>query len=521
VAALYLDGDDEIITAVGRIRAAEGPEVALVLPPGSRIGTSRINFRLLAREARDSGREVAIVTLDAAVRAVAVSAGLPAYASVADYEGRGDAPAGSSGAEPVPVAPPSAPRGQPGRSAPSLQPSRMGMPAAAPPGRRGRRGMAVLLLVGAVALTGAGAVFVLPSATITLVPRLEVVGPVNRTIVADPEATAPDLAAGVVPARTVEVPLQASNTFNATGVKVTETKATGKVTFTNNDTSASNTIPSGSVVATDAGVRFRTLSAVTVPRAQFPPPAFVPGKASVRIEAVDAGPAGNVAVNAIDKVPPGEDAGLLKVANTAATKGGTHTETTEVTQADVDGATATLTSTLQAQLLAAIASPGTAPAGATLIAATAAMGELLSEPAPAGLVGTGGPTFTLALTATATVLAVESAPLESMADEILQAAVPAGSLLLPDSVDRVIGAPAVQGGVVTFVIRVSARAWRPLDAVALLASVKGRPVSEARAMLETHGVVTIDTWPGYVDTIPSLDGHATLTVLAPGPTPTP
>jgi hypothetical protein len=530
MAVLYLDGDDEITTAIARIRAVDDAELALVLPPGSRIGTSRINFRLLAREVGGSERQVAIVTPDAGVRAMAASAGLPAFASVADYERGADAHAalgvlpGSLPVDPmaetsayIAVAPSASPP-------PALEQPPGSSARRSPPPRPSRLRVAlVAVLVLAVLLAGAGMIFVLPSAQITLVPKLEAVGPVSRAIVADPAATSADLAAGVVPAQTIEVPLQASDTFDATGLKIDESKATGRVTFTNNDTSASNVIAAGSIVATSSAVRFKTLAAVTVPRATAPPPTFKAGKATVRVEALVAGPGGNVGANTITTLPPGKDTPLhlLSVTNTAATSGGTHTETKQVKQEDVDAALATLTAALQMQFEAALAAPETVPAGATLIAATAAMGETTADPATSGLAGTEAPTFGLALSATGTVLAVQSAPLETMADQIVQATVPSGSQLLPGSVQRVIGAPTVQGGVVTFVIRVSASAWRSLDAAALLASVKGRSVAEARTLLETQGTVTIDTWPGYVDSIPTLEGHATLTVLSPGPAPTP
>lgn len=58
----------------------------LVLPPGSRIGTGRINFRLLAREAESRGLTVALVSSDPQVRALGASAGLTAHATVADAE---------------------------------------------------------------------------------------------------------------------------------------------------------------------------------------------------------------------------------------------------------------------------------------------------------------------------------------------------------------------------------------------------------------------------------------------------
>ncbi len=83
---VYLDAEDEITSAAARIRAAADSRVGLVLPFGSRVATSRINFRLLAREAMSHGRRLDIVAPDASARALAASAGLPVFASVGEYE---------------------------------------------------------------------------------------------------------------------------------------------------------------------------------------------------------------------------------------------------------------------------------------------------------------------------------------------------------------------------------------------------------------------------------------------------
>src|SRR6187402_1395303 len=88
---VYLDADDEITSAASRIRSADDARVGLVLPFGSRVATSRINFRLLAREALASGRRLDIVAPDASARALAASAGLPVFASVGEYEAALDA----------------------------------------------------------------------------------------------------------------------------------------------------------------------------------------------------------------------------------------------------------------------------------------------------------------------------------------------------------------------------------------------------------------------------------------------
>ena len=83
---IYLDIDDEITSAAARIRSAEGSRVAVVLPYGSRVATSRINFRLLARDALTNGKRLSIVAGDGATRALAASAGLPIFATVGEYE---------------------------------------------------------------------------------------------------------------------------------------------------------------------------------------------------------------------------------------------------------------------------------------------------------------------------------------------------------------------------------------------------------------------------------------------------
>ena len=84
---VYVDGDDEITSAAARIRGSDDGPVALVVSHGSRIATSRINFRMLAREAQSHGRRLSIVAGDGATRALAASAGLPVFGSVGEYEG--------------------------------------------------------------------------------------------------------------------------------------------------------------------------------------------------------------------------------------------------------------------------------------------------------------------------------------------------------------------------------------------------------------------------------------------------
>src|SRR3954454_17482481 len=83
---VYLDVDDEITSAASRIRSSTATRVALVVPYGSRIATSRMNFRLLSREALVSNRRLSIVPGHAASRSLAASAELPVFPTVSEYE---------------------------------------------------------------------------------------------------------------------------------------------------------------------------------------------------------------------------------------------------------------------------------------------------------------------------------------------------------------------------------------------------------------------------------------------------
>src|ERR1700690_465327 len=97
----YLDVDDEITSAAARIRGSQDPRVGLVVPAGSRIATSRINFRLLAREALERNRVLSIVSAEPAARALAASAGLPVFATVAEFEAAQGTPDGTPQGEPA------------------------------------------------------------------------------------------------------------------------------------------------------------------------------------------------------------------------------------------------------------------------------------------------------------------------------------------------------------------------------------------------------------------------------------
>ena len=593
MAIIYVDDDDEITSAAARIRSSDEGPIGLVVPSGSRLATSRMNFRLLAREAQSRGRRLSIVAGDGATRALAASAGLPVFGSVAEFESAladaggavGPAVAGSTTAvaqpavasSPAVPAPPAlatpaptkrssaraarADRARPDVEATTLFPAaEVAAPAAAaliapvapatpatsravttpvemqrppelPPARRGgagavafdtssdrSRGRMVGALVAAVialalVVGGVAAYLLLPSATITVTPRAEPIGPVSLTVRADPSVVSPDAAGGAVPAERLTFDLAVNDTFQVKGKRIAETKATGRVTFRSYNTAAVNTIQAGSIVSTEGGIQFRTQVAVRLGRARvILPSGIVPSSGSVAIEAVKAGTAGNVPANAITVVPKGEDPLVTSVRNIDATDGGTHQEIPRIEQADVDAATAQLTTRLGEDFQTMLADPGRSPAGSTLFAQTATLADPAFSVDLTALVGQEVATFELGATSTGSVTAVDRGAVPALAAEVLQGRVAADHRLVDGSVDVQTDTPTASGEVVMFPVTARAQQVLVLDAKALASKIKGRPIFQARSILEPYGDVQIGVWPDWVTSIPTIDGRIELRI---------
>jgi hypothetical protein len=567
---IYLDIDDEITSAAARIRSVDGRRVAVVLPYGSRVATSRINFRLLARDAMTHEKRLSIVAGDAATRALAASAGLPVFASVGEYESsidaeRGARPtdhpleasetvvtAGAAGVaaaaitgdgDPVPSdqdlvkprpaarpdsAVPTAKRTIEPRTGSSLtgRPDAAATPEPVTPSRseasgRHRRtgrapiaiGLAVLalfVLVGAV-----GAYLLLPSATVVVTPREESIGPLPLRIIASPDVSEPDVEAGVVPAETLEVAVEASGSFPATGRRVEESTATGVVRFDNLDPTSTNRIAKGAVVSTASGVRFRTDEAITVPRAELVGLQIFPAQATVSVTAVEPGPEGNVEPNTILTIPRGEEPLFLKVTNPDPTTGGTREEFPRVVQEDVDAALAALTEQLGTAFTDRLDDPDLASGDVTVFPETGELGMVVPNVDPATLVGQEAESFELGASATGTVTTVDAAPVRLIAEARLQSSVEPGHELVEGS-SQITEAPAIiEGDTITYPVVVTARQIAVLDPAALEAQILGRSLGEARDILGAYGDVDLEVWPEWVATIPTLDARVEVTVRGP------
>jgi hypothetical protein len=378
--------------------------------------------------------------------------------------------------------------------------------------------IAAALVALAVVVAGVAAYVFLPSAEIRITPREKPIGPISLVVVADPDATAPDADVDppVVPAIRLDVPVSVSDTFTTAGRRIEETAGEGEVTFTNFDITSSNTIAAGSIVSTSNGVRFRTASSVTVPRARRIGAQIITTEADVRVVAVKKGTSGNVEPNAITVIPAAEDPVTLTVRNKAATSGGTREEFPQVGQDDVEDAIAALTAKLPEAFATAIDAGEGVPEGAQVFKETAVLGEPTATVDPATLLGQEVETFDLELTATGTVIAVDASPVEDIAEARLLSNVGSDHRLVENSIQYEPGDPTVENGQVTFPITASAARVALLDPAELLRLIKGQTVEQARVTLAEFGEVEITTWPEWVSAIPGIDSRVSLEIVGQG-----
>ena len=556
MAVCYLEVDDEITTAIGRLRAVTDGEAIVVVPVGSRIATSRINFKLLAREGLERRMNIVAVSEEPQVRALAISAGLPAYDSIRTAEQalttfrdqdrrlaerirptmpreHPDASLRDAGA--TRVMPGSASstarpeRAMSGETA--VLPSSLAMGAGAPtaaaarsahrarPRRRVRTApvLVFVLLVLLVIGVGYGAYVFLPTASITVRPVAAPIQAPSFTVTADPNVAVVDTVSGVIPAQALTVPVSVGGTFPATGVQERDIRAAGSVRFKSENTLNDVPIPADTVVATSDDVEFATQEDVTIARASF---ANGPTQLDVDVKAVKGGTAGNVDAATITVVPAELAAQLISVTNPDATTGGKHVQTQVVSQDDYDAAVTSLTADLQAALVTSLADPASVPRGLVVYAATAQLGAAQPDQDPATVVGVDEATFALSIDTSARVVAVNESPINDVAQARLRAMLKPGQKLVSD-VTATNDGGSVVGQTIVYSVVASGVGYIDPDPQAILAAVRGKSPADARAALAQFGQATVSVWPDFIDHLPDQSARISVTVIAPSALPLP
>jgi len=478
-----------------RLARVDGEQVAVVLPNGWSELNSIPRLRLIQRQAMARNQQIALVTHDLSTRQAAQQLGIPVYGNESGLAGRTwrmtpalpavdlrDPAAG------LPATPPW--RAADGKAAgkardaiasrPSLHRSRQQRIRAAEAWRRPTPLWLQLIgyaLVGAflLAVLAAFAVYVLPAATITVVPgQRQIEAAVSLT--ASPNITTVDIQGRLLPGRLMETYVELNGSIPTSGAEQRASdRAVGQVVFTN-QTNRSVRIPAGTVLSTSTGNRidYRTTSDTEVPGP-------VGTQATASIEALVEGVQGNARANTITTV-----SGALRtqvgVTNPNATGGGQSALVRVVKQIDRD------------QLLEQVNAQAQAEAF-TRLQAELRTNEWLSESSVQTFIVAqffdhfnDEPAEELNLTLRVLVqgVAVDQTLARNVAMAALQEAVPERGKLVADSIQFLAdpSSTTVADRSVTFTIVGRGNYVIPIDSRELRSAVTGMPVEEASAFLQ-------------------------------------
>jgi len=456
----------------------------------SRIGQSRFNFQLLRNYAARMGKRVTVVCDDPAVQKMASESGFTVFGAVGPL-GEGIASEAEEApprrrwwqrriAAPVTHVGVAAPTKLLTKSATEIKPGRTLLYIAA----------AMVLLVG---LTGA-AIFV-PSASVTLVAEAQPFSQRDVEIQAQPGK-------GPIRVRVSVISRSDSQGFKTTGVKAVQlAPSIGQVVYTNSCTHNSPTFyfKTGQRLYDPTNQLYFAQTSATI--------AVASGKsATVNIQAVQPGSAGNVGSHVITQIVP-NDFSCLTVDNPQATGGGADASSTpQMTVTDFDAARAQLEQELHQGI-------------AQQLAGGVQKDEKLSENIVynAPLFNTDHqPNDTVpSFSGTMTVVGEGDYYFDTDVIKAFQAhlaqLVPNDQQLLTESGTKVTYRllSATKGGNLTFVGTATAYIAAKLDEAKIRSQIVGRPVTGAKIYLQSLGVlkVVIKESPMTLPLMPVLSNH--------------
>jgi hypothetical protein len=338
---------------------------------------------------------------------------------------------------------------------------------------RGQQILAVAFFSILFLFLGAGVLLLVPSATVTLRPVSEAVSE-TLLVQANPELELIDYQTGEIPARVVEVKVEATDHIPTMNKRdAADARATGTVIFINKIDEPVE-IPLGTVVGTSAGanIRFTTIETATLPSA-------IGGTAETGVVSVEPGPSGNVdafMINAIE----GPLALQVRVVNDKPTGGGNMKQVGVVTQADKDRLKASLLQKLQQEaynrILDELKEQEFVPPESLVVEVVSeTYDEFVDE--EADILG-----MKMVVSASGTAIGGQDA--NALVYRLLEARVREGYQLTTEGLRFEAGqVMAVEGRKVSFTMKASGLIAPVIDLNQVISDIRGQPVEEAENLL--------------------------------------
>lgn len=551
--ALYLEADEDITSAIDKLKKSSAGSVQIVVPKRSTMLQSIINLKLLKKAAEAAGKELVLVTGDriasdlAARVGLAVAPSLGAKPVIAEADMPEDLKSGEEvieeGDEPdAPPMPEPPAKPQPSKKPLLFKSKEVGAepPDAAtddsdaapadvsstPKAAKKRPkvpnfnllqrramwvGLAVFLVVGYTA-----AMYFFTSAKVVLYAN-GTKSDIDTTFTVDPNRSQSDPAGGILAGQTVTVSKDLSGSFTPTGKKDVGTKASGTMTISNCYDANSHTFVAGTRFVAPDGSLFRSTSDITVPGGQG---SFfgctTPGTATVNVQADQNGDNYNEApaTYTMPGLPASEQTGQNAIiAKGGQMSGGTSKTVTVVQQSDVDGAKADLLSKDKDNSARDL--KGKMPSGYVGLDASQASNVTSVTSAPD--INAEGDTATLTLKVTYTELAVKQSDYQAVVEAQEQKQIGDSNQIYDNGMAgaQVTATDKDTSGRQTFHFTTEAYSGTKLDTKAIAGALAGKKFGDAADAAKRYPGVSdasISLWPGWATNLPSRTGKIQVTI---------
>jgi hypothetical protein len=485
---IYLEVDDDIAAIRDRLEWAQARRVLLIIPPRCQTLSNLVNLKLLQRHVHNLAMEAALVTRDATTQELAHEVGFPVFSSLSRAQR-----AKWYGRRVIEKAP-----SRPGEYK-GLRPREPRLLARSESPGRGQRILAFAFFSVFFLFLAAAALLLVPRATVTLRPVSETVSE-TLLVQANPETEDIDYQTGEIPARVVEVEVEATDHISTmTKRDAADARATGRVIFVNKINEPVE-IPMGAVVGTSAGtnIRFTTIETATLPAA-------IGETSEMGVVAVEPGPSGNVDAFMINTIE-GPLALQVRVVNDKPTSGGNMKQVGVVTQGDKDRLKASLLQKLQQEaynrILEELKEQEFVPPESLVV-------EVVSETYDK-FVDEEADVLGMKMVVSASGAAIGGQDANVLVYRLLEARVREGYQLTAEGLRFEIGqVVAVEGRKVSFTMRASGFIVPVIDLNTVINDIRGRPVEEAenllnqRFPLQERPVIEVNPdWLGRVPLFP-------------------
>ena len=561
--ALYLEVDEDITSAIDKLRKAPGASVQIVVPKRSGILQSIINLKLLKKAAETAGKELILVTNDKVAGDLAGRIGIPVAASiggrpvinepakpmpkndfdeiieaddpmpVGDLMDIDDKPEKAATAtnrpafsrrdidkpKPAAVAPTAALAAEEvlaDASEEALSPpthhtasGSSKVPSFTKLQRRlGWAGLAIALIVGYIVT-----MYFLTSANVKLYAIGTKVS-VDGSFVADTAAGQSNSTKGILAAQEVTFTKDATTPVTPTGQKDNGTKANGTITVTNSYDSNPQPLQTGTRFIAPDGNVFRTTEDVLVPGAGVAGGQISPGSKTVSVTSDQNGDKYNEASGQKYSIPglsAGQQAKIYGTGNQMS--GGTSKIATVLTQADVDKAQADYLSKDTDAAFKSL-SDKFGKAGKPL---PDTFSHTVSDIVPNPGVGQEATVATLNFKVTYTTLTVDSNIFNAYIHAQEQGQVGPKNQLYDDGIGSTKLTNSGKDAAGRFMFQFSTLAYSgtKLDTTAIATQLKGQKYGEASALaggLPGVDHVEINVWPAWSTSLPKRPARIHVTV---------